>query len=246
MITIIGVGHVFRIKESVADLISRRSPDVVAVELDKDRYWALRHPQSPRDQPFIYQMLSRFQKQVAGSYGAEVGEEMLSAVDTAKRIGARVAFIDLEAQDALQDLMKKMTFREKVLLLSGMAGGVVGGLFGGLFVRKKKIEKELKKFESDSQGYMNTLEKEFPTVKRELIDRRDVHMAKALVELEKQFSNVVAVVGDGHVVGMKKIMGDRPLEVIRLSEVRAHIPGKTPDPMPKKPSTITLSYTYND
>ncbi|HVO77440.1 MAG TPA: hypothetical protein VMS79_01075, partial [Methanomassiliicoccales archaeon] len=51
MITLLGVGHVFNIKQQVRDVIVGQMPGAVGVELDQARYQALINPQEPRGMP---------------------------------------------------------------------------------------------------------------------------------------------------------------------------------------------------
>ena len=260
MITLIGVGHVYDIKYDVEQLIVERNPSVVCVELDKIRYQALVE-KTPRDKaPIVYQLLARFQEKIADKYGVGVGEEMISAINTAKKIGAHLAFIDVEASDTFDQFWKSMSAMERLKF-------TVGAL-GGLFVRKKTVERELKKFEKNQDQYMEMFGKEFPTVKKQLIDYRDKYMATAIKKISQNYDSIVAVIGDGHIMGVKKELETRSkpneqeleLEIIRLSKVRAMKtkPGKTT----QKPSALSspievsgdsntasnvqISYTYKE
>ena len=105
-----------------------------------------------------------------------------------------------------------MGFSEKIkLLFSGVAG---------IFVRKERVEKEIKKFETEYDQYMEILDSEFPILKKVLIDERNNYMANRIRELSKKYENIVAIVGDGHIEGMKKILDDLNPEIIRLSALR--------------------------
>jgi pheromone shutdown protein TraB len=237
MITLIGVGHVFNIKSNIEKLISDRMPSVVCVELDKFRYQALINKEKNTDAPIMYQLLARFQKKMADEYGVDVGEEMLGAINTAKKIEAKVAFIDVDASFIFNRFWNSMSFQEKIKFIVGA--------FGGIFVRKKQVERELERFGNDSEKYLEMFGKEFPTVKEELIDKRDVHMAKAIREINMIHTSVVAVIGDGHITGVSKELSDLDLEIIRLKEVRGM---KTPETNSKKETTseVTFSYVYSD
>jgi pheromone shutdown protein TraB len=237
MITLIGVGHVFNIRPNIEKLIYDRNPNVVCVELDKFRYQALINKQRNEDAPLMYQLLSRFQKKMADQYGVDVGEEMLGAVDVAKRIDAKVAFIDADASFIFNRFWNSMSFSEKIKFIVGA--------FGGIFVRKKQVERELERFGNDSEKYLEMFGKEFPTVKEELIDKRDYHMAKAIREINQSHNNIVAVIGDGHITGVSKALADLDLEIIRLKDVRNM---KLMDSKPKTDTTskVTFSYVYSD
>ena len=146
MITLIGVGHVFDIKRNIEQLILERNPSVVCVELDKLRYQALVAKTPRENAPLVYQMLAKFQEKIAKKYGVGVGEEMISAIETTKKIGARLAFIDVDASNTFDKIWNSMNAFEKLKFTLGA--------MGGLFVRKKHVERELKKFEKNQDHYM--------------------------------------------------------------------------------------------
>jgi pheromone shutdown protein TraB len=218
MITLIGVGHVFDISRNLENAIIQRNPSVVCVELDPARYHALTSKGSEREAPIVYRVLARFQERIAKKYGTQVGSEMLTAVETARKLNAKLAFIDMDANRIVANFWKTMTFKERVKFMLA--------LFSSIFVRKKRIEKELKRFEENEDHYMEGFGREFPTAKRVLIDDRNVHMANAIKKINEEHENIVAVIGDGHVEGIRSLLGEKDVEIIRLSQLRQGEPGK--------------------
>jgi len=217
MITLIGVGHVFDIGREIENIILSRKPGVVGVELDPARYRALTSREPKKDVPFVYRMLAVFQQAIAKKYGVSVGSEMLAAINTAKKLGIGIAFIDMDSGYVFSKIWNGMGFSEKIkLLFSGAAG---------LFVRKEMVDKEIEKFETDYNHYMEIFGSEFPILKKTLIDERNTYMAEKIRELSKKYENIAAVVGDGHIEGMKKILDDLNPEIIRLSTLRKTSPG---------------------
>lgn len=212
MITIIGVGHVFDIEKAVRDEILYRSPSVVAVELDRDRYAALRSDErDSRGPPLIYRAMALVQKRIADEYGVIAGSEMLVAVEAGREVGALVALIDMPADLVFNKLMRSMSLKEKLYLIFGVVAG--------LFASKKKIEAEMDNYHKDEEGYMALLEDNMPSVTRILIDDRNSFMAKNIKELEEKHGSIVAVVGDGHVSGLVKELGG-DVEVLRLKDIK--------------------------
>jgi pheromone shutdown protein TraB len=219
---------VFDLGASVRAAIQRRTPKVVALELDPARFAFLmnRSPRNPR--PSVFGLLARFQSRIAEQYGVEVGNEMVAAAHAAREIGCEIALIDQDSRVTLTRAWQEMSFPERVRL--------VVFSFSGLFVRKGRVEEELDRFYQDERGYVEQFAKELPTVKRVLIDERDVHMANALRQLHTTKGEIVAVVGDGHVEGLGRLLQDVPLEVVRLRELQQGPPpsGST--------SSATVSY----
>jgi pheromone shutdown protein TraB len=112
-------------------------------------------------------------------------------------------------------MLKSMSLSEKFkLLFSG---------FGGFFVSKKRVESELQKIEKDFDQIIDKIGKKFPTIKRVLIDERNMYMVQQLVSADKQYGKVIAVVGDGHIPGLSTLLNDQNIdfETIRLNELRS-------------------------
>ncbi len=222
MIVLIGTGHVFDLSASLLKIFNEKNPDVICVELDKQRFNAIMvkrtkpdtYKEARKNLPVVYKLLARFQENLASEYGVSAGDEMLTAINYAQSHHLPVEFIDMNAQHLFREMWKSMPFSEKFrLLLTG---------FGGLFVSKKRVEEELKNFQKDFDTYIERIGKKFPTIKKTLIDKRDAHMVKKLVELNEQYKTVIATIGDGHVPGMLKLLKAKDIEIetIRLSELR--------------------------
>lgn len=215
MITILGVGHVFDIAEQVRRLILQAVPQAVCIELDPIRYHALRNPQEEKKKVnMTYDMMASFQSRIAEDYGGKAGSEMLAAADTAAEINAELCLIDVDARALFERIFKEMTFREKARLFFAS--------FGSLFVRKKTIEEELSSYEENSEEYMKVMKKQFPTMKRILVDERNEVMSANIIKAADAYGDVVAVIGDGHVDGILKLLKDREVKTVRLKELREH------------------------
>lgn len=213
MITIVGVGHVFDIGDQVRNVILQRTPSVVCVELDRARFEALMTRQVRGKAPPLYRAMAFFQRWIAKKYGQEVGQEMVAAIESAKEVGARIAFIDLDSLLIFQRFWGMMSFKERLKLMIALMTSV--------FVPKKRVDKEIRKFEENEQMYIEQFGKEFPAAKRILIDERNVYMANAIRKLSEEFDSLVAVVGDGHVDGLSQLLEDKELEIIRLKDLRS-------------------------
>lgn len=214
MITLIGVGHVFDIDAQVRERIAEARPTVVCIELDRARYISLMTGPRGRGGPLLYNALALFQKWIARKYGSDVGREMIAAVDSARELGADVAFIDMDAAVVFQKFWSGMSFEERVKM--------VVALISSLFVRRKSVEQEIEKFEEDGEAYLEAFGEEFPSIRKVLIDDRDAHMARAIRELSETHENLVAVIGDGHVEGVRRHLADREVQVVRLRDLRSH------------------------
>lgn len=102
--------------------------------------------------------------------------------------------------------------------------------FGYFFGRKSTrgsdpkavtLQSQIEMIERDYDSVILELSKEFPGLKKALIDERDMNMANALMELSKSFGNIIAFVGEAHVEGMKRIMETRDVQpkIIHLTSL---------------------------
>jgi pheromone shutdown protein TraB len=223
-LTLIGAGHVFRIEESIAQAIHAVRPDMVFVELDPGRLNALLERQRTGRMPegragFVHKRLAAFQQDVAGLYGADVGGEMLAAVQAGQAVGARVALVDDPADQTLARAMREITLREKLravgLLLAGGAKSLLPRRDA-----KAEVEAELRRYQEDPAGVMEEVRRKFPTIHRVVIAERDQRMAQRIRAGLAGARHGLAVLGDGHLNGMLPLLADLKPTVYRLPDVR--------------------------
>lgn len=221
----------FDLKRQVREVIVQRRPRVVGIELDRVRFLALQQRDRRGDAPVVYRLLSFFQERVADKFGGRVGDEMLAAADAARDVGAELALIDKDSAEIFHAVWQGMPFEERVKLLVASVAG--------LFATRRRVEAELARFDQDNAAYLDRFGAQFPYLRRVLIDERDLHMARTLRELHASRGPIVAVVGDGHVEGLRRRLGDLPVEVIRLRDLRA---GSPPPSRPGATTSVTFSY----
>lgn len=207
-LTLVGVAHV--LPKSTADvkaIIERERPEIVAVELCQNRYAALTNKEQQLGaigalrlgqlKPFIFNKLFHaIQNKFARQTGMPVGEEMLTAIEYAKKAGARVELIDRDIVITIQRLSSLMSRREKIRLL--------GELFIGLlpFVGER-IDFERLTEDQVTASLISTLKQESPTTYKVLIKERDEFMATRIASLlASSKGKIVCVVGAGHVPGL--------------------------------------------
>lgn len=221
---LIGVAHVFRVKESVRDEILSIAPRAVCVELDRARLYALRHPDeiSHKGLPIYLRLLARIQRKLGKHYGVQAGEEMLAAVDAAGMVGAKVFLVDDDAYLSLKRMFREMSLKEKLRFISA---------FIPFPRRKGSIEEEMQRYERDEGAYIEEFAAYFPTAKRILIDERNQHMAERISRIAESYGRVVAVLGDAHLEGIRSLLEDKGISVEAI-----HLKDMEPN--------ITISVTY--
>lgn len=224
MITLIGTGHIFNISEPIMFFIKQIWPDAVLVELDVSRFNAMAAEQKAKEDgkepvahadkketPWIYRNTANYQKKMAEGYGSSVGNEMLTAVNTGRLVGAEIGFIDSNAENVMNDIWKEMPFREKTRYSLSTVKDRISG--------KKEAEKTVEDFSKNEEEMMNDMRRRYPTLMRKLIDERNEHMSQEILRYAEKYNNMVVVVGDAHVEGLCKLLGDREIRKIRLGDI---------------------------
>jgi pheromone shutdown protein TraB len=129
-------------------------------------------------------------------------------------------------------------------LSRGERARLVLSAFASVFASRKRVEKELKEYFDDEDAFVRDLAAAFPQTKTALIDERNAYMAHK-IEVAKQLGHVVvAVVGAGHVTGIREELlkaGILPeaIRVIGLQELQA--PSTAADGPSNAEFTLTLS-----
>lgn len=241
-ITIIGTAHVSA--ESVTDVtdaIDELEPERVCVEIDEARFRAMTQGQDWSNLN-IYRVirerkgflllgnlvLQSFQRRIGEELGIKPGEEMRAAVGAAEEREIPVALCDRDIQITLRRAWASTGLWGKNKMLAAL----LSSLFSREELSKEEIE-ELKQ-KSALQGMMEELAEFLPQAKTVLIDERDQYLAKRIFEQPE--TNIVAVVGAGHVSGIVS-------HLHRLSEDAASVRLEELDVIPpKKPVTRALPY----
>lgn len=223
-IILVGTAHVSdKSVAEVNEVIEREKPDIVAVELDRARYRALKGEDDVKEinikeilsggklnQFLLHWLLAYIQKKIGADTGVKPGAEMLSAIELAESSGARVALIDRDIQVTLGRFWNMMSFFEKLKLFGSLAGASVG--FG-----TKDIDIDTVTEEDVVTQLISELRKMAPSAASVLLDERNAIMAKNLLDISKE-GTVVAVIGAGHREGIQKYL-DNPASIPPLEEM---------------------------
>ncbi|MEA2054454.1 MAG: TraB/GumN family protein [Candidatus Thermoplasmatota archaeon] len=213
-IILVGVGHVFNISTQVEGIIDTVNPDVVALELDKNRLSFLLNPSTKRDGiPLFYLILSKIQRKIAKMYGVTTGSEMVACVKKAEDKGIGILCIDMDARLVAERLWREISFKKKMMF-------VLGSIFS-IFITKKKIENELRAFEDKPFSYFNQISIQFPEFNKILIDDRNEFMYNKLLKALDIYDVIVAFVGEGHILGLQKLLESKvSMTAVHLKDLR--------------------------
>ncbi|MGW8187752.1 MAG: TraB/GumN family protein, partial [Desulfobacterales bacterium] len=209
-IFLVGTAHVS--EESarlVADVIDREKPDTVCVELCASRYQSIRQKDQWQNMDIVKVirekksflllsnlLLASLQKRIAKKLNIRPGQEMIQAIESAEAVGAAIHLADRDIRITLSRTWRLMRFRDKIKLLAQLifSIGQVDDI-SAEDVEKMKQEDVLETILAD-------VGKSLPIVKAILIDERDRYLAHKIRHAPGE--KIVAVVGAGHVPGIKK------------------------------------------
>ena len=214
-ICLIGTAHVSRDSaELVREVILEEKPDTVCVELCQTRLASIRDKEKWRDMDIVKVikekkallllmnlMLASFQKRIAEKFDIKPGQEMINAVEAAQEVDAALIPSDREIQTTLSRVWRSMGFWAKIKLMFQL----VFSLGASEEITEEEIEKM--KQEDILQTLLADVKKSHPVIERVLIAERDQFLAKKI--LDSPGEKIVAVVGAGHVPGIKRHMESR-------------------------------------
>lgn len=225
-VILVGTAHVWHESiKKVEKAVMENQPCVVAVEIDEARLETLRRRVrfgSPRRTangffPSVLAHLFMFVQQRLGrQLGVIPGSEMLAAVEVAKRLGSSVALVDRPIWITMKRLVKLMSIREKIRLLSELLLALIPLPPMGWDLPMEKITDE--PFVRDLTEQIKV---EYPTIYRVLVEERDAYIAHQLLKILETTSNehkIVVVVGAGHKPGIQKYL-EHPEKLPRLKDL---------------------------
>jgi pheromone shutdown-related protein TraB len=129
------------------------------------------------------------------------GSELLEAARAAEEHQIPVALCDRDVRITLRRAWGSMSLWNKSKLLAALIASVVD--------RPELDEDELRRIRNQDviSELMRELGKELPSVKTTLIDERDAYLAHKILAAEGE--RIVAVVGAGHVAGIREALRER-------------------------------------
>ena len=145
---IIGTSHIAKQSlEEVKTAIEKDKPDIIALELDKKRIYALMNSKKDKIRlydirrigikGFVFSLIGAWAEKKLGEYvGVKPGSEMKQAVVSAKKNRIAIALVDQDIEVTLKRFSKSLTWREKWNFLVDIIKAII--------FRKKEIDFDLK------------------------------------------------------------------------------------------------------
>ena len=212
-IRLVGTAHVSQASvDEVRNTIEEYQPDVVAIELDKGRFAAIRNQgEKPTvneilkggnfSELLVQWSLAYIQRKIGMDVGVEPGAEMLAAIEEAEKHNIPIALADRDIRLTLSRFWKGMGIIEKLKLLFAVVGTVAGG------GDEEEIDiEELTKNQDLIEASIEEFRKFSPKGAAALIGERDAYLTHSLLRLASKNEKVLGIVGAGHVKGIKEYM----------------------------------------
>ena len=211
-IVFVGTSHVS--KDSLKDVektILKEMPNIVAIELDRDRFLTIIHKKKKGStlkairqigiKGYVFGILGAWlEKKISKVTKSSPGAEMKQAIKIAKKEKIPIALIDKDIKLTLKGISKSITWKEKIRF--------VKEFLKVLFIKKKDRGFDISKVPTKEK--IEELSKQlkifYPSLYKILITDRDIHMSKGLYKIAGDNTKVVAVVGAGHIKGITNLL----------------------------------------
>ena len=222
-IILVGTAHISKASvDEVEAVIDKYNPDIVAVELCERRYKGITEKDRWENTPvtsllrsnnayflLAQTFLSSIQRRLGKEHGVEPGSEMIQALTQANAHDIPIELVDRDISITLKRAWKKMGIREKFRLFWEFLKAIVG-------FDEDEVE-DIDFEELMDQDMISTMMEEFgnlaPTVRDVLILERDSYIAQKIKDCATKGKTVVAVVGAGHLQGIKKHLLNKEFSV---------------------------------
>jgi pheromone shutdown-related protein TraB len=206
---LVGTAHISQ--DSVEDVratVEQVRPEAICVELCKARHQAMTQADNWRKMDVVkvvrqkkavfllaQLIMSSFYRRLGEKLGVQPGAEMIEGIRLAESTGAQLVLADRDIEITLKRVWGYLGLWSKLKL----ATQVMTGIFVHEEIDAGMIE-QLKK-QDQLEAVMAEFAGQYPEIKRRLIDERDTYLAEKIRTAPGK--TVVAVVGAGHVDGIK-------------------------------------------
>ena len=208
-IILVGTAHVSHdsvdlVKSTIAD----HKPDTVCVELCESRHQSISQKDRWQNTDIVKVirekkaflllanlLLASFQKRIAKNLDISPGQEMIQAIASAKEHGAELCLADRDIRTTLSRTWRTMGLWAKLKLLFQLLISM------GQADDISQEDVERLKREDVLQAVLADVGKSLPMIRTILIDERDQYLAHKIRTAKG--NKIVAVVGAGHVPGIK-------------------------------------------
>jgi pheromone shutdown-related protein TraB len=203
-VVIVGTSHIARESlNRINSVFSSFNPDIVCVELDRQRLHALLSNTKPsysissiKDYGltgYLFIVIGGYiQRKLGNVVGIKPGSDMLSAVNLARSNSKRLELIDQDISITIKEFSRRFTFKEKMRL--------VVDILRSPFSKRMRIDLSKVPHEDLIRQLMQQLKSRYPNLYAVLIDDRNKIMARRIFRFsfKEPQKRILVVIGAGH------------------------------------------------
>ncbi|HED24359.1 MAG TPA: TraB/GumN family protein [Firmicutes bacterium] len=209
-VILVGTAHVSKMSvEEAKEVIEREKPDTVCIELCQARYQSITDAGRWQNTDIVKiikegkallllanMVLSSYQKRLGKKFGIAPGQEMIQAVKSAEAVDASICLADRNIQTTMLRLWRSTGLWGKLKLFFQ--------LLMSIFVDEDLTEEDMERMKDKDMlsAALDELSGAFPQLKSIVIDERDKYLAYKIKNAPGE--KIVAVLGAGHIPGIKK------------------------------------------
>ncbi|MCI7444799.1 MAG: TraB/GumN family protein [Solobacterium sp.] len=208
----------------VKECIGEVKPDAICIELDEDRYKKISDPEKWSDTDIVKVIkekkvgfllvnliLASFQRRMAINMDSNSGGEMLEGIKQAKELNVPLVLADRPIKTTFSRIWNSLALYEKSKLLVS----IIGSIFDDEEISEEDLQ-ALK--EADAlEAALNEVGKEFPNVKKILVDERDAYLSSKIKNAPGK--KIVAIIGAAHAGGIERNL-DKDIDIDELNVVK--------------------------
>jgi len=207
MIIIIGIDHTEKLENQLKKIIYDFKPNAACVELDEMSLKKITNQLTEEEirsyfssMPRIFKLLSSIKdkSQKASSVNRMWDTKFLYKIY--KDLNFEIIPIDNDKKKMYWEIEENISFFERFRIFINVIKQLIFPV--------DKMEK--------TEGY----EKRFPTLKKYLIDKRNEYMAEEIRKNAKVFKNMLILVGNNHLNGLKDLLVEEEIKIINLETLR--------------------------
>lgn len=207
-ITLLGTAHVSKesVKE-VEELILKKKPKYICIELDKQRYDNLVNDEQWKNTDIVsviknkqfpglvmQVIIASVQKKFSLTTNSEPAGEFKKAIELAKQTNAEIILIDRNIKITLNRIWRKLTLFNKVDIITSF-------IFGSddTELTENSIQDIMK--DDVMELAFSSFKEKLPIIHKVLVEERDEYMANNILELTTK-EEVVVIIGKAHLNGI--------------------------------------------
>ena len=208
----------------VKECIGEVKPDSICIELDEDRYKKISDPEKWSDTDIVKiikekkvgfllvnLILASFQRRMAINMDSNSGGEMLEGIKQAKELNVPLVLADRPIKTTFSRIWNSLGLYEKSKLIVS----IIGSIFDDEEISEEDLQ-ALK--EADAlEAALNEVGKEFPNVKKILVDERDAYLSSKIKNAPGK--KIVAIIGAAHAGGIERNL-DKDIDINELNVVK--------------------------